>query len=278
MARRTRLDAELVRRGLARSREQAAALVEAGRVQVRGVRAQKVAAMVDPADPVRVLGEDPSTEYVSRGGHKLAGALAAFAPDGLDVAGRRCLDAGASTGGFTDVLLRAGAAEVVAADVGYGQLAWTIRSDERVRVFERTNVRTLTPDTIGGTVTLTVADLSFISLRLVLPALTGCTDPDGDLLLMVKPQFEVGKERVGSGGVVRDPQLRAEAVLAVTGSAAALGLGLAGVVASPLPGPSGNVEFFVWLRAGAPPPDEALVAAVVTAGPTGPAAAREGAR
>ncbi|AVT38671.1 TlyA family RNA methyltransferase [Plantactinospora sp. BB1] len=278
MARRTRLDAELVRRGLARSREQAAALVEAGRVQVRGVRAQKVAAMVDPADPVRVLGDDPSTEYVSRGGHKLAGALAAFAPEGLDVAGRRCLDAGASTGGFTDVLLRAGAAEVLAVDVGYGQLAWAIRTDERVRVFERTNVRTLTPDTIGGTVTLTVADLSFISLRLVLPALAGCTAPDGDLVLMVKPQFEVGKERVGSGGVVRDPQLRVEAVLAVTEAAAGLGLGLAGVVASPLPGPSGNVEFFVWLRADAPPPDEASVAAVVTAGPTGSAVAREGAR
>ncbi|MEQ4304425.1 TlyA family RNA methyltransferase [Plantactinospora sp. B6F1] len=275
MARRTRLDAELVRRGMARSREQAAALVEAGRVQTRGVRAQKVAAMVDPADPVRVLGEDPSTEYVSRGGHKLAGALAAFAPDGLDVTGRRCLDAGASTGGFTDVLLRAGAAEVVAVDVGYGQLAWTIRSDERVRVFERTNVRTLTPDTIGGTVTLTVADLSFISLRLVLPALAGCTTPDGDLVLMVKPQFEVGRERVGSGGVVRDPQLRVEAVRTVTDAAAGLGLGLAGVVASPLPGPSGNVEFFVWLRADAPPPDEALVAAVVTAGP---AVAREGVR
>ncbi|MEE6306400.1 TlyA family RNA methyltransferase [Plantactinospora veratri] len=278
MARRTRLDAELVRRGLARSREQAAALVEAGRVQVRGIRAQKVAAMVDPADPVRVLGDDPSTEYVSRGGHKLAGALAAFAPEGLDVAGRRCLDAGASTGGFTDVLLRAGAAEVVAVDVGYGQLAWAIRTDERVRVFERTNVRTLTPDTIGGTVTLTVADLSFISLRLVLPALSGCTATDGDLVLMVKPQFEVGKERVGSGGVVRDPRLRVEAVLAVTEAAAGLGLGLAGVVASPLPGPSGNVEFFVWLRADAPPPDEAAVAAVVTAGPTGPAVAREGAR
>ncbi|MFY1671639.1 TlyA family RNA methyltransferase [Plantactinospora sp. WMMB334] len=275
MARRTRLDAELVRRGLARSREQAATLVEAGRVQVRGVRAHKVAAMVDPADPVRVLGEDPSTEYVSRGGHKLAGALAAFTSDGLAVAGRRCLDAGASTGGFTDVLLRAGAAEVVAVDVGYGQLAWRIREDPRVRVFERTNVRTLTPDTIGGTVTLTVADLSFISLRLVLPALAGCTAPDGDLVLMVKPQFEVGKERVGSGGVVRDPQLRTEAVLAVTGAAAGLGLGLAGVVASPLPGPSGNVEFFVWLRAGAPAADEALVAAVVAAGP---AVAREGAR
>jgi len=278
MARRTRLDAELVRRGLARSREQAAALVEAGRVQVRGVRAHKVAAMVDPADPVRVLGADPTTEYVSRGGHKLAGALAAFTPNGLQVSGRRCLDAGASTGGFTDVLLRAGAAEVVAVDVGYGQLAWALREDERVRVFERTNVRTLTPDAVGGTVDLTVGDLSFISLRLVLPALRVCTSTDGDLVLMVKPQFEVGKERVGSGGVVRDPELRAQAVLAVAGTAADLGLGLAGVVASPLPGPSGNVEFFVWLRQDAPAPDETVVRAAVAAGPSTPAVAREGAR
>ncbi|MEV5769243.1 TlyA family RNA methyltransferase, partial [Micromonospora sp. NPDC052213] len=199
MARRNRLDAELVRRGLARSREQAAALVEAGRVQLRGVPARKPAGMVDPADPLLVTGEDPSSEYVSRGGHKLAGALTAFAPGGLTVAGRRCLDAGASTGGFTDVLLRADAAEVVAVDVGYGQLAWPLRNDPRVRVFERTNVRTLTPEAIGGPVDLTVADLSFISLRLVLPALAGCTRPDGDLALMVKPQFEVGEERVGAG-------------------------------------------------------------------------------
>src|ERR671921_1123626 len=208
MARRARLDAELVRRKLARSREQAAALVEAGRVQVRGTVARKVAAMIDPADPVLVTGEDPATEYVSRGGHKLAGALAAF--DGLTVAGRRCLDAGASTGGFTDVLLRAGAAQVVAVDVGYGQLAWSLRQDPRVVVQDRTNVRTLTPESIGGVVDLTVADLSFISLRLVLPALAACTDADGDLALMVKPQFEVGKERVGAGGVVRDPGVRAE--------------------------------------------------------------------
>ncbi|MGB2569878.1 TlyA family RNA methyltransferase [Micromonospora citrea] len=269
MARRNRLDAELVRRGLARSREQAAALVEAGRVQLRGVPARKPAAMVDPADPLRVTGEDPSTEYVSRGGHKLAGALAAFAPDGLTVAGRRCLDAGASTGGFTDVLLRADAAEVVAVDVGYGQLAWPLRTDERVRVFERTNVRTLTPEAIGGEVDLTVADLSFISLRLVLPALAGCTRVDGDLALMVKPQFEVGKERVGAGGVVRDPALRAEAVLDVAAAAADLGLGLADVAASPLPGPSGNVEFFVWLRRGAPAADPERVRAVVAAGPEG---------
>lgn len=269
MARRTRLDAELVRRGLARSREQAAALVEAGRVQLRGVPARKVAALVNPADPLLVTGADPVSEYVSRGGHKLAGALASFGPGGMTAAGRRCLDAGASTGGFTDVLLRAGAAEVVAVDVGYGQLAWPLRNDERVRVFERTNVRTLTPTAIDGPVDLTVADLSFISLRLVLPALAACTRPDGDLALMVKPQFEVGRDRVGAGGVVRDPALRAEAVLEVAVAAAQLGWGLADVCASPLPGPSGNVEFFVWLRREAPAADPERVRAVVTAGATG---------
>ncbi|HEX5596522.1 MAG TPA: TlyA family RNA methyltransferase [Micromonosporaceae bacterium] len=267
MARRSRLDTELVRRGLARSREQAAALVEAGRVRVRGVPARKVAALVDPADPVRVVGEDPTLEYVSRGGHKLAGALAVFGPLGLQVAGRRCLDAGASTGGFTDVLLRAGAREVVAADVGYGQLAWSLRGDDRVRVFERTNVRTLVPDLIGGPVDLTVADLSFISLRLVLPALAACTEAEGDLVLMVKPQFEVGKDRVGAGGVVREPELRAEAVLDVAAAAAGLGLGLVDVTASPLPGPSGNVEFFIWLRQGPSSVDDLRVRAVVAAGP-----------
>jgi len=269
MARRARLDAELVRRKLARSREQAAALVEAGRVQVHGTVARKVAAMIDPADPVLVTGEDPATEYVSRGGHKLAGALGAFGAKGLAVEGRRCLDAGASTGGFTDVLLRAGAAQVVAVDVGYGQLAWPIRTDERVVVFERTNVRTLTPDLIGGVVDLTVADLSFISLRLVLPALVACTAATGDLALMVKPQFEVGKQKVGSGGVVRDWRLRAEAVLSVAETAAELGLGVAGVTASPLPGPSGNVEFFVWFRRDAPPADRAGIETTVAAGPSG---------
>jgi 23S rRNA (cytidine1920-2'-O)/16S rRNA (cytidine1409-2'-O)-methyltransferase len=269
MARRNRLDAELVRRGLARSREQAAALVEAGRVQLRGVQARKAAALVDPADPLLVTGADPTSEYVSRGGYKLAGALASFTPGGLGVAGRRCLDAGASTGGFTDVLLRAGAAEVVAVDVGYGQLAWSLRTDERVRVLERTNVRTLTPEAIGGQVDLTVADLSFISLRLVLPALAACTRAEGDLALMVKPQFEVGRERVGSGGVVRDPALRAEAVLDVAAAAAELGLGVADVTASPLPGPSGNVEFFVWFRRDAAAADPERVRAVVAAGPRG---------
>ncbi len=262
MNRRTRLDAELVRRGLARSREQAVALIEAGRVEVRGAVTRKPAAMVDPADSVRVR-EDGTAQYASRGGHKLAGALDVFGPAGLVVTGRRCLDAGASTGGFTDVLLRAGAAEVVAVDVGYGQLAWALRTDARVRVLERTNVRTLDPDMVGGPVDLTVADLSFISLRLVLPALAACTAPDGDLVPMVKPQFEVGRERVGSGGVVRDPGLRAEAVLAVAEAAAALGLGVAGVTRSPLPGPSGNVEFFLWLRRGAASPDGDRIRTIV---------------
>jgi 23S rRNA (cytidine1920-2'-O)/16S rRNA (cytidine1409-2'-O)-methyltransferase len=261
MARRTRLDTELVRRGLARSREQAAALIAAGRVEVRGAVAAKAAAQVDPAEPLHVRGEATGDDYVSRGGHKLAGALAAF--DGLAVRGRRCLDAGASTGGFTDVLLRAGAAEVVAVDVGYGQLAWSLRTDPRVTVIERTNVRSLTPDTIGGPVDVTVADLSFISLRLVLPALARCTATAGDLVPMVKPQFEVGRERVGEGGVVRDPALRAETVVDVARAAGELGLGVAGVAVSPLPGPSGNVEFFLWLRRGAPAVDAAHVMSIV---------------
>jgi 23S rRNA (cytidine1920-2'-O)/16S rRNA (cytidine1409-2'-O)-methyltransferase len=241
---RRRLDSELVRRGMARSREQAAVLIESGRIEVRGIRASKPATGVDADTPLRLIGD--GAEYASRGGHKLAGALDAFS--GIAVAGRRCLDAGASTGGFTDVLLRRGAASVIAVDVGYGQLAWSLRTDSRVTVVERTNVRALTPPQIGGPAELTVADLSFISLRLVLPALTACTCDDGDLLPMVKPQFEVGRQRLGSGGVVRDPALRAEAVLGVAREAAHRGWGVAGVTPSPLPGPSGNVEFFLWLR------------------------------
>lgn len=263
MARRTRLDAELVRRGLARSRDHAAELVAAGRVRLRGSVAAKPAAMVDPADPVQVTDGGDGDEPVSRGGHKLAGALDAFAADGLSVQARRCLDAGASTGGFTDVLLRRGAQAVVAVDVGYGQLAWRLRTDPRVTVLERTNVRTLTPEAIGGPVQLTVADLSFISLRLVLPALIACTVPDGDVVPMVKPQFEVGRERVGKRGVVRDPSLRAAAVLDVAAAAHTLGFGVAGVAVSPLPGPSGNIEYFLWLRRDAPPVDAEAVAALV---------------
>jgi 23S rRNA (cytidine1920-2'-O)/16S rRNA (cytidine1409-2'-O)-methyltransferase len=258
MVRRLRLDAELVRRQLARSREHAVDLITAGRVQVRGTTATKAATGVEHDTPIRVIELSHDPRYASRGAHKLVGALDAF-PE-IHVSGRRCLDAGASTGGFTDVLLRRGAQEVVAVDVGYGQLVWSLQSDPRVRVQDRTNVRTLAPELIGGPAELTVADLSFISLTLVLPALTACTTED--LLPMVKPQFEIGKERLGNGGVVRDPALRAETVLTVALAAERLGWGTAGVVASPLPGPSGNVEFFLWLRRDAPPPDPAVIEAV----------------
>ncbi|AEW93349.1 MULTISPECIES: TlyA family RNA methyltransferase [Streptomycetaceae] len=267
MARR-RLDAELVRRGLARSREHAAQLIAAGRVTVGGGVAGKAATQVETSAALVVAADDTDPDYVSRGGHKLAGALAAFEPLGLTVQGRLCLDAGASTGGFTDVLLRAGAARVVAVDVGYGQLAWSLQKDERVVVKDRTNVRELTLEQIGGEpVDLVVGDLSFISLGLVLPALVRCAAPDADLVLMVKPQFEVGKERLGSGGVVRSAQLRAEAVRHVAAQAAELGLGALGVTASPLPGPSGNVEYFLWLRAGAPELDPEDVDRAVAEGP-----------
>ena len=250
MPRRLRLDAELVRRGLARSREHAAELIAAGRVSVSGAVAGKPATGVT-TDVAIVVREDPDRpDYVSRGGHKLAGALEAFEPAGLAVGGRRCLDAGASTGGFTDVLLRHGARQVVAVDVGYGQLAWPLRSDDRVVVHDRTNVRELTAEMIGGPVDLVVGDLSFISLELVLDPLIGVTAPDGDLALMVKPQFEVGKGRVGKGGVVREPELREEAVRAVAEASDRRGWGARAVTVSPLPGPSGNVEFFLWLRRG----------------------------
>ena len=263
LARRARLDAELVRRGLARSREQAAELIAAGGVTVAGQTATKPSTAVEAATPL-VVTQDEGPSYVSRGGHKLAGALDAF---GYDPAGKRVLDAGASTGGFTDVLLRRGAAHVVAADVGYGQLAWSLQTDDRVTVLDRTNVRALEPAQVGEPVDLVVTDLSFIPLGLVLPALVRCAAPSADLLPMVKPQFEVGKERLPSGGVVRDPELRAEAVRHVAQQAAELGLGVRGVTASPLPGPSGNVEYFLWLTAGAPPLDEDVLRAAVEAGP-----------
>lgn len=198
---RRRLDAELVRRKLARSREHAAQLIAAGRVTVGRNTATKSATQVETAAAIVVAEDDSDPDYVSRGGHKLAGALAAFVPQGLKVEGRRALDAGASTGGFTDVLLRSGAGHVVAVDVGYGQLAWSLQSDDRVTVKDRTNVRELTLDDIDGEpADLVVGDLSFIALGLVLPALVRCCAPDADLVLMVKPQFEIGKDRLGSGG------------------------------------------------------------------------------
>ncbi len=262
---RRRLDAELVRRGQARSREQAQELIAAGHVHVDGVLAHKAASQVEQGSAITV--DEGGSHYVSRGAHKLLGALEAF-PD-LQVSGRRVLDAGASTGGFTQVLLERGAAEVAAVDVGYGQLAWVLQTDPRVRVIDRTNVRTLEPKDLPFAADLVVADLSFISLSLVLPSLIACATPEADFLLMVKPQFEVGREAVGDG-VVRDPALRASAVLAVAAAARELGLAVHGVVASPLPGPSGNVEVFVWLRRGdnASWPD--VVAAVDRAVQEGP--------
>ena len=267
-AARVRLDAELVRRGLARSREQAGELVAAGLVTVAGQRAAKPATQVRRDVPITIA-ESGEPGYVSRGGRKLAGALAVFGPMGLAVAGRPCLDAGASTGGFTDVLLRAGAAHVVAADVGYGQLAWPLRTDPRVTVMDRVNVRTLTGASgLDPVPELVVADLSFISLTLVLPALVACAAPDADFVLLVKPQFEVGKGRVGAGGVVRERADRSASVRKVTDAAAELGLGVLGVTASPLPGPAGNVEYFVWLRRGAPPLGEDQLERAVKEGPS----------
>jgi 23S rRNA (cytidine1920-2'-O)/16S rRNA (cytidine1409-2'-O)-methyltransferase len=274
MAPRARLDAELVRRGLARSREQAQTLIAEGVVTVNGVTATKAATNVGRDTPILVTVDD-GDDWASRGAHKLLGALAEFGPSGLVVEGRRCLDAGASTGGFTDVLLRHGAREVVAADVGYGQLVWRLQTDDRVDVRDRVNVRHLDAEQIGGPVDLVVADLSFISLRLVLPAFAACVADGGDVVPMVKPQFEVGKERVGSGGVVRDPALRAQAVTDVARVALANGLRTHGVVASPLPGPSGNVEYFLWLRAtagtaGEAQLDDATRAAITSAVEKGP--------
>ena len=266
MTRLLRLDAELVRRGLARSRDHAAGLVAGGRVSVAGSVAAKPATGVR-TDAAIVVRSDETGDYVSRGGHKLAGALAEFG--GPDIAGRRCLDAGASTGGFTDVLLRAGAAAVICVDVGYGQLAWSLRQHPRVSVLERTNVRELGLERVGAAVDVVVGDLSFISLRLVLPVLTTVSVRGGDLVLLVKPQFEVGRDRLGRGGVVRDPGQRAAAVHAVTDAAADLGWGTRAMTASSRPGPAGNVEYFVWLRRDAARPDAALARRTVAEGPGG---------
>lgn len=247
MQSRKRLDAELVRRKIARSREQAVEMIKDGRVHVQGFVAKKPATQVTPEASIRV--EDAGLDdWASRGAHKLLGALAEFKSKGLNVSGRRALDAGASTGGFSDVLLRESASEVVAVDVGYGQLIWRLRNDARVKVLDRTNIRNLSLEITDGPCDLMVGDLSFISLKLTLPAITACMSDGADLLPMVKPQFEVGKERLGHGGVVRDPKLRAEVTEDIALFAQQLGLSFVDVVASPLPGPSGNVEYFLWLK------------------------------
>jgi 23S rRNA (cytidine1920-2'-O)/16S rRNA (cytidine1409-2'-O)-methyltransferase len=259
----TRLDAELVRRELARSRDAAADLIEKRSVLVNGIPATKPATQVDAETSIVITGD--RDDFVSRGGHKLDGALSIF--EGVTVEGKRCLDAGASTGGFTDVLLRRNAAHVVAVDVGYGQLAWELRQDERVTILDRTNIRHLTGDMVGESIDLVVADLSFISLTLVLPALAAVSKSDADFVVMVKPQFEVGREKLGAGGVVRDPALRRAAVVDVAESAYDVGLGTLGVTASSLPGPAGNVEYFLWLRRGAPEIDKNAIDEAIARGP-----------
>lgn len=255
-----RLDVELVRRGLARARGQADELVRSGRVQVDGRPATKVSQQVTVATELAVAaGERP--DYVGRGALKLAGLFDDLSADQDPpvVAGRRCLDAGASTGGFTQVLLERGAREVVAVDVGHGQLAAPLAADPRVSDRQGRTVRGLRPQDVGGQVELLVADLSFISVRVVLADMVALVSPGADLLVLVKPQFEVGRERRGSGGVVRDVARRVDAVLSVVRSAQAEhGLVVRAVRASRWPGPSGNVEYFGWLTrpvpGAAPPP------------------------
>lgn len=268
-----RIDSELVRRGLTRSRTQARELIEAGRVRLDGEVVTKPARQMDPAQAI-VLEEEPEDTYVSRGARKLAGALDALGDRAPLVRGRRALDAGASTGGFTDVLLRRGASSVVAVDVGYGQLAWSLRTDPRVEVHDRTNVRTLEATDVAPAPDLVVGDLSFISLELVLPALVRVARPDADFLLMVKPQFEIGRDRLGHGGVVRDPAQHVETVESVARCALGLGLDIHAVEASPLPGPAGNVEYFLAMRADHPDriAPEDLHAKIVDAVHRGPAA------
>lgn len=269
---RQRLDAEMVRRGLAPSRTQAAELISGGHVTVGGQTAQKPATQVELASAIVVTKSAPQ-RYASRGAHKLLGALEAY-PD-FAVADRVCLDAGASTGGFTDVLLRRDAKQVFAVDVGYGQLVWALQNDERVVVMDRTNVRHLTSANLPTAPEVIVSDVSFISLTLLIPALAQIAAAEADWLLMVKPQFEVGKERIGAGGVVRSPDLRAESVIKVATCAQAHQLHVLGAAASPLPGPAGNVEYFLRLSSssdgpGVAEPDLAAMAHhAVAHGPQG---------
>lgn len=239
VAERRRLDQALVERGLAPSRERAQALIRAGLVRVTDAAANRPDQLVGAEQPIVLAG---SSEYVSRGGAKLAAALDHFA---IDVSGRSCLDVGASTGGFTDVLLRRGAARVIAVDVGYGQLAWSLRQDPRVIVLERQNIRHL--KTLPAPADLAVIDVSFISLRLVLPAVRSLLSPPGDVVALVKPQFEVGKGAVGKGGVVRDPAQHQLVLSELSRFACEIGYDVAGQTPSPVLGTKGNREFLLYL-------------------------------
>jgi 23S rRNA (cytidine1920-2'-O)/16S rRNA (cytidine1409-2'-O)-methyltransferase len=242
---RQRIDVLLVERGLAESRTRAQALVMAGSVVVGEARVDKPGALVDPDAPIRLKEDAGPQRYVSRGALKLERALEAFP---VDPRGRTCADLGASTGGFTDLLLQRGAARVYAVDVGYGQLHPRIRGDPRVVVRERENARTLSAASLGERVDLVVADLSFISLRLVLPAVKAILRAGGQAVLLVKPQFEVGKGEVGKGGVVRDEAKRRAALEAVEAAARALGFEILGETESPIEGPAGNREWLLALR------------------------------
>jgi len=238
----TRLDQLLVVRGLAKSRTQAQALILAGRVQVEGLTAPKAGALVP--DEARITLKEPPSQFVSRGGEKLAGALDHFQ---VSPAGKTALDAGASTGGFTHCLLTRGARKVYAVDVGYGQLDAALRHDPRVVVLERVNLRHLPQGAIPDPIDLATLDLSFIALTLVLPKILEWLRPGGKVLALVKPQFEVGKGQVGKGGVVRDPEMQRAAVRKVAAAAAALGLQVNPAFPSPLKGPKGNQEYFLYL-------------------------------
>ncbi|HEX3326973.1 MAG TPA: TlyA family RNA methyltransferase [Actinomycetota bacterium] len=258
MPRKTRLDTELVRRGMVRSRSEAARAIEGGLVLVKGVPAGKAAALVDAAEPIAIAG--PAARFVSRGGDKLDRALERLR---IAVAERRWADAGASTGGFTDCLLQRGATSVVAIDVGYGQLDWRLRNDPRVVVLERTNVRSLSPSDLPWRVDGVVADLAFISLALVLPALIAIAEPGADFVVLVKPQFELDRRSVGPRGVVRSADAWRRAIRSVAAAGQDLGLGIAGACASPLPGPAGNREFFLHLRGdGTTLPEDAIDRAI----------------
>lgn len=248
MSRRLRLDADMVRRGLVLSRTDAARAIDTNMVLVNGSVADKSSRLVDPADAVVLLG--PRSRFVSRGGDKLDAALEAF---GIDVTGLRVLDAGASTGGFTDCLLQRGAARVVAIDVGHGQLHPRIRDDQRVTVFERFHVRDLTSATTGGAVDLVVADLSFISIIRALPPLIAVCHPHGRLVLLVKPQFEAGKAEVDRGsGVIRDPVVHQRVRDEVAAALVARGCDVLGWIESPITGAQGNREFLVHAGLGRP--------------------------
>jgi 23S rRNA (cytidine1920-2'-O)/16S rRNA (cytidine1409-2'-O)-methyltransferase len=242
---RTRLDLEMTRRGLAQSREGAQRLIMAGKVRVNSRPASKADLKVDAETVIEVVGA--ASEYASRGGYKLAAAIDHFR---VEVAGRRALDVGASTGGFTDVLLQRGAASVIALDVGYGQIAEKLRRDPRVIMMDRTNVRNVTPADLPYAPELIVIDTSFISLRIVLPAVIAIAAPEAAIIVLVKPQFEVGKGKVGKGGVVRDDALRKEAVDGILAFARESGLEVVGAIESPIHGAAGNLEYLALLRKG----------------------------